>query len=225
MGFSMSRCRNCNIEVLDETVRCPLCGSVLEYTEEMENMYPNVKIKARKMVLISRIYLFCAILSEAVLWYVNAAVNPEIWWSVIAGLGMLYLYLLLRFAILGQSGYREKTVVLTAIAVLVMVAVDMVTGYRGWSVNYVLPAGIMLMDAGIIVCMVINRRNWQSYLMWQMVMILCSIVPLILAAAGIVTAPFLSNLAFACSLFLFLGSVIIGDRRARVELRRRFHVR
>lgn len=225
MGFSMSRCRNCNIEVLDETVRCPLCGSVLEYTEEMENMYPNVKIKARKMVLISRIYLFCAILSEAVLWYVNAAVNPEIWWSVIAGLGMLYLYLLLRFAILGQSGYREKTVVLTAIAVLVMVAVDMVTGYRGWSVNYVLPAGIMLMDAGIIVCMVINRRNWQSYLMWQMVMILCSIVPLILAAAGIVTAPFLSNLAFACSLFLFLGSVIIGERRARVELRRRFHVR
>ncbi len=225
MGFSMSRCRNCNIEVLDETVRCPLCGSVLEYTEEMENMYPNVKIKARKMVLISRIYLFCAILSEAVLWYVNAAVNPEIWWSVIVGLGMLYLYLLLRFAILGQSGYREKTVVLTAIAVLVMVAVDMVTGYRGWSVNYVLPAGIMLMDAGIIVCMVIDRRNWQSYLMWQMVMILCSIVPLILAAAGIVTAPFLSNLAFACSLFLFLGSVIIGDRRARVELRRRFHVR
>lgn len=225
MGFSMSRCRNCNIEVLDETVRCPLCGSVLEYTEEMENMYPNVKIKARKMVLISRIYLFCAILSEAVLWYVNATVNPEIWWSVIAGLGMLYLYLLLRFAILGQSGYREKTVVLTAIAVLVMVAVDMVTGYRGWFVNYVLPAGIMLMDAGIIVCMVINRRNWQSYLMWQMVMILCSIVPLILAAAGIVTAPFLSNLAFACSLFLFLGSVIIGERRARVELRRRFHVR
>ncbi len=41
----MSRCRQCNIEVLDETERCPLCHSVLEPTIEVENMYPDVKIK------------------------------------------------------------------------------------------------------------------------------------------------------------------------------------
>lgn len=61
--------------------------------------------------------------------------------------------------------------------------------------------------------------------MWQIFMLLCSIVPLILRAVGVITVPFLSLLAFAFSLFLFLGTVIIGDRRARVELKRRFHVR
>ena len=30
----MSKCRNCNVEISDETERCPLCGSVLEYTGE-----------------------------------------------------------------------------------------------------------------------------------------------------------------------------------------------
>ena len=44
-------------------------------------------------------------------------------------------------------------------------------------------------------------------------------------AVGIVTAPILAVLAFAFSAALFLGTLIIGDRRARTELRRRFHVR
>lgn len=221
----MSKCRNCNIEVLDETERCPLCGSVLEQTIEVENMYPDVRIKARKMMLISNIYLFCAILLEALLLYVNAKQHPDIWWSFIVGLVLFYVYLLIRFAILGKSGYKGKTVVLTVIAILVVVGIDWVVGYRGWSVNYALPSGIMLIDVGIIVCMIINRRNWQSYMMWQIFMILCSLIPLILQVAGVITAPLLSLLAFASSVFLFLGTLIIGDRRARVELKRRFHIR
>ena len=60
----MSKCRQCNIEVLDETQRCPLCGSVLEPTVEVENMYPNIRLKSRKLVFISRLYLFCAIAVE-----------------------------------------------------------------------------------------------------------------------------------------------------------------
>ena len=146
-------------------------------------------------------------------------------WSAIPGLAMLYGYLVLRYAILGKSGYKGKIIVLTLIAILMVVAIDFVVGYRGWSVNYALPSAILLVDAGILILMCINRRNWQSYMMWQIFMILCSVVPLVLYAVGIVTAPLLALLAFAFSAALFLGTLIIGDRRARTELRRRFHVR
>ena len=146
-------------------------------------------------------------------------------WSAIPGLAMLYGYLVLRYAILGKSGYKGKIIVLTLIAILIVVAIDFVVGYRGWSVNYALPSAILLVDAGILILMCINRRNWQSYMMWQIFMILCSVVPLVLYAVGIVTAPLFALLAFAFSAALFLGTLIIGDRRARTELRRRFHVR
>lgn len=221
----MSRCRQCNVEILDETERCPLCNSVLEQTVEVENMYPNVRPMTRKLMLISRIYLFCAILVEALLVYINAVTEYEIWWSVIPGLMFLYGYMLIRYAILGKSGYKSKIIVLTLIAILMMVAADFVVGYRGWSVNYTLPAGILLIDAGILVLMFYNRRNWQSYMMWQIFMILCSIVPLVFSKVGIVTAPLLGLIAFAASVFLFLGTLIIGDRKARTELKRRFHIR
>ena len=221
----MSRCKQCNVEILDETERCPLCHSVLEKTVEVENMYPNVRTMTRRLALLSRIYLFVAILVEALLIYLNVLSDSEMFWSAIPGLAMLYGYLVLRYAILGKSCYKGKIIVLTLIAILMVVAIDFVVGYRGWSVNYALPSAILLVDAGILVLMCINRRNWQSYMMWQIFMILCSVVPLVLYAVGIVTAPILALLAFAFSTALFLGTLIIGDRRARTELRRRFHVR
>lgn len=220
----MSRCKQCNVEILDETERCPLCHSVLEKTVEVENMYPNVRTMTRRLALLSRIYLFVAILVEALLIYLNVLSDSEMFWSAIPGLAMLYGYLVLRYAILGKSGYKGKIIVLTLIAILMVVAIDFVVGYRGWSVNYALPSAILLVDAGILILMCINRRNWQSYMMWQIFMILCSVVPLVLYAVGIVTAPLLALLAFAFSTALFLGTLIIGDRRARTELRRRFHV-
>lgn len=213
------------MEILDETERCPLCHSVLEKTVEVENMYPNVRTMTRRLALLSRIYLFVAILVEALLIYLNVLSDSEMFWSAIPGLAMLYGYLVLRYAILGKSGYKGKIIVLTLIAILMVVAIDFVVGYRGWSVNYALPSAILLVDAGILILMCINRRNWQSYMMWQIFMILCSVVPLVLYAVGIVTAPLLALLAFAFSAALFLGTLIIGDRRARTELRRRFHVR
>ena len=221
----MSRCKQCNVEILDETERCPLCHSVLEKTVEVENMYPNVRTMTRRLALLSRIYLFVAILVEALFIYLNVLSDSEMFWSAIPGLAMLYGYLVLRYAILGKSGYKGKIIVLTLIAILMVVAIDFVVGYRGWSVNYALPSAILLVDAGILILMCINRRNWQSYMMWQIFMILCSVVPLVLYAVGIVTAPILALLAFAFSAALFLGTLIIGDRRARTELRRRFHVR
>ena len=221
----MSRCKQCNVEILDETERCPLCHSVLEKTVEVKNMYPNVRTMTRRLALLSRIYLFVAILVEALLIYLNVLSDSEMFWSAIPGLAMLYGYLVLRYAILGKSGYKGKIIVLTLIAILMVVAIDFVVGYRGWSVNYALPSAILLVDAGILILMCINRRNWQSYMMWQIFMILCSVVPLVLYAVGIVTAPILALLAFAFSAALFLGTLIIGDRRARTELRRRFHVR
>ena len=220
----MAKCRKCNLEVLDETEVCPLCKSILEPTDPVENMYPDVRIHVRRLTLVANVYLFLALCTEAVLICVNVLDSSQIWWSVISGLALLYGYLVLRYAILGKSGYRSKIVVLTVLAVLSAIAADMVIGYQGWSVDYVLPAGIVLVDIIVLGCMYFNRRNWQSYMMWQVVMILCSLIPLSLYLAQLENNPYLAFSPIVTSSTIFLGTLIIGDRRARTELRRRFHI-
>lgn len=220
----MSRCRQCNIEVLDETQRCPLCDTVLEPTVEVENMYPDIRLKSRKLVFVSRLYLFISIVIEIFL--VNICMLSEVQSLVyiINGLVLLFGYIVIRYAILGTSGYIAKTVVLTIIAVIMLVAIDFSVGYNGWSVNYALPSGILLIDVGTLVLMAVNSKNWQSYLMLQIFMVLCSVVEIIFNLVHIVTDPIVSIVALNVSVILLLGTVIIGGRRARVELKRRFHI-
>lgn len=220
----MSKCSQCKIEVLDETERCPLCGTVLEATVEVENMYPDIRVKSRKLVFISRLYLFLAVVIEIVLVNVCMLSDVQSLVYIISGLVLLFGYIVIRYAILGTSGYIAKTVVLTIIAVIMLVAVDFSVGYNGWSVNYVLPSGILLIDAGVLILMIINRKNWQSYLMLQIFMVICSVVAIILSLVQIITDPMVSVVALNLSVILFLGTVIIGGRRARVELKRRFHI-
>ena len=68
-----------------------------------------------------------------------------------------------------------------------------------------------------------NRRHWQSYMMWQIFMILCSIIPAVLFLTDMEHNLYLAFAPLVFSAAIFLGTLIIGDRRARTELTRRFH--
>ncbi len=221
----MSRCKNCGVEILDRTQKCPFCKCILEADEkENASMYPDVRVVVRKFRFFENLVLFVSILAETILVTVNYMADSAIWWSLIVGLVLIYVNVVLRLAVIGRSGYLFKTVSLVVAAVAVLLGIDYLTSYKGWSINFVYPSAILLMDLGILVLMAVNHRNWQSYMMMQLLMILMSLVPVILIAADVVTFPYLALIALFASVFLFLGTLILGDRRARTEMKRRFHI-
>lgn len=224
MGCIMAKCTNCGVEILDISERCPLCGSVLPGDNSLENMYPDIRVKIQRLLLASHIYLFAAIVTTALLVLIELYVDPRLIWSPVAGLGLLYVYMILRYAIIGRTGYRSKVLVLTLLGISLAFAVDMITGYRGWSVDYVLPSAIVFIDIGIAICMIVNHRQWHSYIMWQLLMIICSCIPAGLFLLKLEHNVCMAFLPMGLSLSLFLGTVIIGDRRALLELKRRFHI-
>lgn len=221
----MSRCQNCNVEILDHTNYCPLCKCVLEAGGENRiAAYPNARVVVRRFRLLENLILFVSIVVESVLFLINYWTDTHILWSLIAGLILFYGNVVLRLAIVGRSSYMFKSLCLIFIGVLILLGIDYLTGYRGWSINYALPLGILFMDVGIIVLMIVNHRNWQSYMMVQIFTIIVSILPVVLLVLGIIDFPYLAIIAMVVSVLLFLGTLIIGDRRARTELKRRFHL-
>jgi hypothetical protein len=187
-------------------------------------MYPDARIAVRRFRFFENLVLFLSIAAESTMLVIDYMLDAHIGWSLIVGLILFYGNVVLRLAIVGKSGYQFKIISLVVVAIAVLVGIDYLTGYRGWSINYVFPAGVLLMDLGILILMIINRRNWQSYMMTQILTILMSLIPVILLAVGIVTFPYVALVAFGASVFLFLGTLIMGDRRAKTELKRRFHI-
>ena len=163
-------------------------------------------------------------MAETLLLVINYNTNPLLPWSLVVGIILLYLNTVLRMTLVGKSSLVFKILSLILLAVIMLPVIDYLTGYRGWSLDYVLPSGILALDLVLFVLILINRRGWQSYMMAELVTVLLSVVPIILRMTGIIQFPYLVWIAFAASVFLFLGTLILGDRRARTELKRRFHI-
>ena len=222
----MSKCKQCGVTVYDDTEICPLCKCVLDKDGETENKYPDIWAKNHVLKLIIRIYLFVVIVTESLLVYLNYIYFNGLYWSVIVGVVLAYIYLTLPYTVrYSRSGYRMKIIVGVAGRILLLNVIDHVLGNNGWSIDYAFPAALLAVDVTVLFLIIFNRRNWQSYLSFQIAMIFFSLIPVVLSILGYVRVPILAYLALAVAVFLFLGTVIIGGKRATTELKRRFHIK
>ena len=159
----MNRCQKCNVVILDDTDRCPLCQHVLETDgTKGENRYPDAIEVTRRFRFLENLVLFLSIVVETILVIINYTVDKDVAWSLIAGNILLYLNVVLRMAVLGKSGYMAKTVSLILLAVVLLLGIDYLTGYNRWSLDYVFPGGILAIDVTLLVLILVNRSNWQS---------------------------------------------------------------
>ncbi len=223
----MRTCSHCKLEILDITDHCPLCNAVLEQTDIDENetgTYPDIYHKIKKLNFVFRIILFLAIVVAGVSIVINVSQQNDFWWSIIVCAGLIYTLLMLYVFVNDGIGYLGRIFTGFIGGAILVILIDYIMGFHGWSVDYVLPATMILADVTLLLLMIINRRNWQSYMIVQIIMILMGIVPLVLIYFGIVKEPAVSEAAFGCSIILFLGSVILGGRTAVNELKRRFHI-
>lgn len=222
----MRECKRCHVEILDDTSICPLCKNVLEMTGEgvAHNGYPDVKAVTKKLTFVVRLYSFLAIIVEAALIIINYLTYHGIRWSAISGIIILYFYITLKYSLQKNNGYKTVILVQLIGAVLIIIAMDYIVGYQGWSVNYVLPSAILLLNATIGILMIVNVSNWQSYILMQILTVVLSGGCMILWIFHIITSPILTFTALAVSLCMLLGTLIFGERKAKVELKRRFHV-
>ena len=217
------------MDFIDPTNVCPLCKCITERDdaegEEFKPTYPLRPDKEiKKIQLALSIYTLAAIIAEAILVIIDFHVGDRIGWSIMTGACMVYAYITLKFSIQKHNGYQFKILMQTLLGVAVVGLIDFLTGFSGWSVNYVLPAAFILIDATVIVLMIVNSRNWQSYIPMQLLIIVLCIIPYILHHFGISSDSIMCLIALCVAIFVFIGSVIMGGRRAMDELYRRFHV-
>ena len=224
----MNKCNRCGVIVYDRTEVCPLCKGVLE-SDGVENdihinEYPNILKKERAWNLILRILLASWVIGTIVMVFVNYQLGHRYWWSVVASASYLYVLSCARLLTHPYAGYLRRTFGVIIGAMLLNVVIDYCSGGYGWSLNYVLPASLFVINLALILLMIINHRNWQSYMILQIFSIFFGCIPLLFIHIGLVTHPLLSEIAFLSSVVLFLGTLIVGGGAARSELKRRFYI-
>lgn len=216
----------CKVEILDKTHKCPLCNHVLEWSgEDSAELYPNARVVRRKFQLLENIFLFASIALWVILFIIDYTTNPAFLWSFTVGLVIIYANVLLRLTILGKSPYMAKIIWTILIGLAFLIEADVLTGYHGWAFNFAMPTAVLLWDIAILILMLfINRRNWHSYIMDQVIALAGCGVMLGLMFFDVITFPYYAFGVQVFTMLMFIGTIIIGDGMAREELKRRFHV-
>ena len=119
----MSKCKNCNVEILDDSQICPLCHSVLEEGEEGHNTYPDAWIPTRRLKFVTNIIFFLVLLGSVAAGYLNYIWYQGKLWSLIAIAGLWYLFLIFRLDILSNNGYRTKIIATTLSGILYVILI------------------------------------------------------------------------------------------------------
>lgn len=223
----MTKCKRCNVMILEDTKVCPLCRCVTEEIRETEgiNKYPEVCIRQRKMQMASNLLLVVVLSAAMVLITIDLASLSDKWWCLIPVSALVYLYLAFRTIFVSRKGYRWKVFMSMSAAFILLCIIDIGTGFYGWSFNYVLPSIILTADFIILMLMVTNLKNWQSYMIIQIVVIAACVIPAALWAIGIISRPLLVLISTGISVLMFIGAFIIGGHTAKREMKIRFHIR
>ena len=237
MVCTMNRCHRCNINILDDSVVCPLCNGVLETDksgnaepEDMEIypskslMYPDIEPSMRKARFVIKIFIFLSVVIELLLVGINYLTYNGLKWSLICGAAFVYMDFTLVYSFRRNKSHRTKMIALALGAMVMTYMIDLAIGYMGWSLNYAIPIIIMFIDVNILVLMLVNIHEWQNYILVQLGMLVVSLLFSLLIIPGFITKPLLTIVAAGVSGLLLGSTLVFGDKKATTELGRRFRV-
>lgn len=207
-----------------EGIEAGLEGNGLAGNEYNKGMYPKIEYDANKWKNI--VYVFYSILftAAAILGVVNYVTYNGFMWSGIAIASIIYVALTVRYSIIKHANLGASILIQTVSVQALLVVIDWVLGYRGWSVDYAIPTTILFADFAIAFLILVNRLNWQSYFMYQIAITLFSFIPIILWALGWITNPVMAIITVILTVLLLTLTILLGDRRVKNELIRRFHL-
>lgn len=191
--------------------------------EADKGMYPEIAYDANKWKKMTNLFYAVLLALAACLGVVNYATYSDSMWSVIAIASIFYVALTVRYSIMRHANLGYKILIQTLGAQMLLIIIDVMTGYKGWSVDYAVPTTILFADIAIVCLIIVNRLNWQSYFMYQITITVFSFIPMILWAVGLIRRPLMAIITVIISVLVLTVTVLLGDRRVKNELIRRFH--
>lgn len=211
--------------VRDAAEICPLCHNVLTIRgQEQRRTYPPIygKSQWRKKLFAFLIY-FLIVLGVA-LCLVNYYVNGHISWSYLTSISIIYLLYTIFYGFYRKTNHIRKIFVHAAATMIFLGVLDIFTGRNGWSVTYGLPCLLLLLDGLLVVCMLVNFRNWQNYLLVQLFTLIVGGILLVLYLCGVAGNAILVWCNFGASAMIFSFCLSMGSRKAKQELKKRFYI-
>ena len=185
-------------------------------------IYPE-KIKAKKSDKIIKILMSISVAIAIFLVVINKLTTSNIPWAALANGGILYVWIVVMYSIRKNINIAGH-VLLQLIALSCLTSyIDYLLGEKGWSVNIAIPIMIMIANLTMLVLTIVSYKKYMKYAIYQLVIVLLSMIPVVLVTEHIVQDKILSIIATGISVLNLVLCLSLSAKDLKETLIRKFH--
>lgn len=186
-------------------------------------IYPQ-KIKAKKTNKIVKIMIAISFIIGVLLWIINKLTTPDIHWTAIANSGIIYIWVTVNYAVRRNINIAGHVLVQLIALTLLTVYIDYTLGFRGWAINIAIPIMIMVANITMLVLTIVSHKKYIRYAIYQLVIVLFSMLPILLITEQLVENKLLSVISIAISIVNFILCLSLCANDVKEAIVRKFHL-
>lgn len=217
----MTKCKKCDIELDTLGSSCPLCGTKI--TKNADSTYPEIKSKLTSS-FVKKLLRFIVIFVSLAVLLINKMLTPNIKWSGFVIAGLISMYIIFRGIMRGRKRMLTMAFYMCFLIILITIFWDYYIGYRGWSLNYVLPSICISYGIFLIVLRFVSYFAFRENSNYIYLNVLLEFVPLVLYYTGYVTFKPLSLISAILGIVNLLILVLFDTTKFKNDLEKNLHI-
>lgn len=221
----MKYCKNCNMKMDTTLHNCLFCNEELTKVSEDKEVYMFAPVhKKQKKSYLTRVFILLNFISALVSIFLDSRDNPILTWSLVVAISNLYviIFILIVKIKTNWTATFSKAVILTLLA---LIFIGLAIRDYSWSLDYVLPLGLILNIVLLLVLLFFNRKKWFDFAINLFILSIFALIPGILQFFDqIIVIKWPSIASFFLGLSVLLGLFFVPSKASKEEFKRRFHV-
>lgn len=187
-------------------------------------MYYPQKINAKKTDFIIKTLILAQVIFGIGLVLLNSLLTPSVHWAGICNAGIAYVWITVLYSINKNRNIAGHVFLQTIAISLLCVYIDYKIGFQAWSINISIPSIVIISNITMLVLDIVCHRKYIRYALYQLLIVLFSIIPIVLVYENYVHDKTLSIIATSISALNLIISLALNARDIKEMIIRKFHL-
>lgn len=216
-------CDKCNVTVRGAMSKCPLCQCKLT-GDNNAPCYPVIKTVYKQFERFFKLLILTTIGIGIIAVSINMILSTTGFWSLFVLFGIMCFWIMLAIAIRRRYNIPKNIATQVVLISIFSVIWDFVTGWHGWSVDFVIPITCATAMVSLAVVGKVMHLPATDYMVSMLADTFFGIVPIIFYLTGILNVRIPSVICIAVSLISFFAILIYEGRNMLKEIEKRLHL-
>jgi hypothetical protein len=176
----MQICQKCNVRIRGKKECCPLCqGRLNEVLGEENPSFPTLEKRKISSITFLKVCTFLFITSEIIFGAVNIMTEGQFSFIGPVMLGLLVAWIDILATMYLRNNLIKVITFEVIVAIVVDYYIDVKTGFRGWSINWMIPMtliGLALVTNLIALILKLRLDEYILYIVFDFLMALIQII-------------------------------------------------